>query len=423
MPKEILIIGGGVAGLAAASRLRNCEITLLEARDRFGGRILSTLDNNQLFELGAEFVHGQSKSLLKVIDEAGLKTVPASELNRVAENGEFREVDVWEKFGKLIERVDPKSPDQSFLAFLNGQFLPEPDRGMMLAFATGFNAAHADRLSTHSLLRAEYAADQMGGDKQSRIVQGYGALVEHLLSKVQENKVGLVTHTVVREIHWQSGSVEVDAIRNGEEETFSADALIVTLPLGVLKAGTVKFQPPLIEKQEAMNGLEFGNVVKITLAFRDRWWNPPDFGFVHALEESIPTWWTDPRGPILTGWAGGAKADQLIGHDREKLAELALDILARVFSRSKPDLRDQLVIAHFHNWANDEFTRGAYSYIPVNGLTLPKVLGAPVDNTLFFAGEATATDAQMGTVFAALDSGYRAADEVNAMLIAQSFAK
>jgi len=99
------------------------------------------------------------------------------------------------------------------------------------------------------------------------------------------------------------------------------------------------------------------------------------------------------------------------------LETLCLEILARLFSERVSTLRRQLVRLHFHRWENDPHIRGAYSYIPVGGLNLPKTLAAPVAKTLFFAGEATALDAQMGTVFGALESGRRAASEMREVLM------
>jgi len=187
-----------------------------------------------------------------------------------------------------------------------------------------------------------------------------------------------------------------------------AEAALITLPLGIWKAREVLFEPALPEKQEAADQLQFGNVTKVTLVFREQWWKK--FGFIHAFEEPIPTWWTDPRGPVLTGWAGGPKADALVMHSPAQLEMLALKILSKIFR--KKALQRKLVACHTYNWANDPQIRGAYSYIPVNGLDLPKALGAPIASTLFFAGEATVRDAQMGTVFGALESGLRAAREI-----------
>ncbi len=93
---------------------------------------------------------------------------------------------------------------------------------------------------------------------------------------------------------------------------------------------------------------------------------------------------------------------------------MGLEILSQILAGNPTaaNLRRHLVTSHYHNWANDPYVRGAYSYIPVNGLDFPKILAAPVDGTLFFAGEATVTDGQTGTVFGALETGLRAAHEL-----------
>ena len=220
----------------------------------------------------------------------------------------------------------------------------------------------------------------------------------------------LVKGALVRRIRWKAGAVETIVHREGADELFPAEAALVTLPIGVWKARQVIFEPALAEKQSAADELQFGNVTKVTLIFREQWWPEGNFGFIHAPEEPIPTWWSDSRGPILTGWAGGPRADALATRSPAQLEALALKILEKIFGASS--LREKLAASHSYDWANDPQIRGAYSYIPVNGLELPKVLGAPVEDTLFFAGEATVTDAQMGTVFGALESGLRAAREI-----------
>ncbi len=132
---------------------------------------------------------------------------------------------------------------------------------------------------------------------------------------------------------------------------------------------------------------------------------------MQALDEPFPTWWDDPRGPILTAWAGGPKADALLELPPPRLHALYVEIAARIFAVRPAFVRARLLRAFSHHWANDGHFRGAYSYIPVNGLDLPKILCASVQDTLFFAGEATVTDGQTGTVFGALESGLRAAGE------------
>jgi monoamine oxidase len=107
------------------------------------------------------------------------------------------------------------------------------------------------------------------------------------------------------------------------------------------------------------------------------------------------------------GWVAGRKAETLVDLSPEVFREKGLEILKNFFGKCEEPVDFQ-----FHNWRSDKNIGGAYSYIPVNGLDLPKLLAAPIEETLFFAGEATAMDAQMGTVSGALESGLRAAREV-----------
>jgi monoamine oxidase len=408
--KNIIVIGGGMAGLAAATALQRHHVILLEAKDRFGGRICTLRTDAGVVELGAEFLHGQNRSLFQEIHRANLRTQEVSERNQLLNSGRLEPVNIWETFNQLAQRIDPRSNDTSFLEFLNEQPLDERTRRMILAFAEGFHAAHTNRLSAHALRRAEYSAEQIEGAIQSRIDGGYSALIAHLVTEARAAGVKLLSETAAQCVHWRAGHVTVEATQRDKMATFKADVAIITLPLGVLKARAVLFNPALPAKDEAIDGLEFGHAVKITLLFRRIWWPEADFGFIHALDEAIPTWWSHAGEPILTGWAAGPKADALLTQTPEQLEAHALDILQRLFPY--PNARPELVASQTHNWAGDSDVRGAYSYIPVGGLFLPKQLAAPVGETLFFAGEATAMDAQMGTVFGALESGHRAAREV-----------
>jgi monoamine oxidase len=177
-----------------------------------------------------------------------------------------------------------------------------------------------------------------------------------------------------------------------------------------LKRRGVVFEPSLTHKEEAIETLPFGNVAKLVFVFRESWWGD-DFGFVHGLEEAIPTWWSDPRGPVLVGWAAGPKAETILARTSEELKQIGIKTIAKLFSRDEQKVAGALAGFGFHDWRGDADIGGAYSYIPVNGLDLPKILAAPVDDILFFAGEATAMDAQMGTVSGAIESGLRVVKE------------
>lgn len=414
MESSVLIIGGGVAGLAAAWELtrRGVSVTVIEAKNRLGGRIHTLRESSWPIELGAEFVHGRNPSLLKAIRQAGLSMHSVSDCHLAFQAGQLKPVKLWEKIDETIGRVDFHKKDQSFKKFLAGQSFPQPDRRMAIDFVEGFDAAKADRISAHALLQAQQAAGQMEGDRQYRINEGYSALVHFLAQEIKSKGGVLLKSAPVRHIQWRPGYVEVRLRRAGRSETRCGSAVISTLPIGVWKAGTLTISPPLATKAEAVQEFEFGNVVKLTFVFRDRWWGKSFPGFIHALNKSLPTWWSDPRGPILTGWAGGPKADALLNLTPAKLEQLGFEILGKIFSERASLIRSRHVATRAWNWSHDPHIRGAYSYIPVNGLDLPAALAAPVGDTLFFAGEATVADAQTGTVFGALESGLRAACEL-----------
>jgi monoamine oxidase len=413
----VIIIGGGIAGLAAALELQknNISTTVLEAKNRFGGRIHTIHHNGVPIELGAEFIHGRSKPLLKAIRNAKLSKQTVPDVHRTFEDGKLHESNIWGIISDILKRVDVRKPDSSIETFLSREPLDERTRDLVRNFVTGFDAAHADRISAHACRLAEYSGEQMDLDQQMRVAEGYSALVEYFVREIRARGGRLISGAKVSHVHWKRGNVEVVAAHNSRDEIFHADAAIVTLPVGVLKAGHVLFEPSLPDKIEAANGLEFGNVVKMIFQFKESSWN--DFGFIHVPEALISTWWSDARGPIVTGWAGGTHADALLKCFTKQLRSTGLKILSEILFNGEPvrNLRRQLSAVHYYNWADDPDVLGAYSYIPVNGLDLPKLLGAPVGDTLFFAGEATVTDAQTGTVFGALETGQRAAREILCM--------
>jgi len=169
-----------------------------------------------------------------------------------------------------------------------------------------------------------------------------------------------------------------------------------------------------------------GQVVKLTLRFRERFWehdhlplaaeslDPRQVSYIYGSAAALPTWWTayPAIAPQLTAWAGGPAAIRLIDQPEDQIIEQALDALANVLGVPRGRIVETLVATHIHSWHADPFARGAYSYVMVNGMDAVRVLAAPVEHTLFFAGEATNSDGNTGTVHGAITTGQRAAREI-----------
>lgn len=207
----------------------------------------------------------------------------------------------------------------------------------------------------------------------------------------------------------------------GRNFRVTAKRAIITLPLGVLKAptrapGAVRFTPSLKEKRAALAGLASGSVVKAALLFRTAFWEQIDearyrgVSFFHSPRARFPTFWTalpEPV-PLLVAWAGGPNAERLRNATTPAIVREAVAGFASLFT-ARTSVEEHLAAAWVHHWQQDPFARGAYSYVTVGGHGARRSLAKPLQDTLFFAGEAADDEGEHGTVAGALASGERAA--------------
>jgi len=426
---DAIVVGAGVAGLASAETLASdgLRVILLEARNRLGGRLwTSSTGDGHPVELGAEFIHGMPPAMFRRIAAARLRTREVTGDMWRVEDGHWSRFD--RKFGEqeeILSKMPEHGRDLSFAAYLKRRSPPVPAelRPYLMEYISGFHAADPKKISVHSLAQGERASEEIDGDRQFRLSGGYGALVEAMRLRLPAGRVRLHLRTVVEKIAWDRGQVRVTARNGGQKKEFRARCAVVTLPLGVLKANEVEFDPPIKSKRGALRKLEMGPVIRIALHFRDRFWaklRPPGaknlgrLGFIFSREKWLPTWWTqwhDPV-PILTGWAAGHRGRQLSGRSSEFVLARALESLGKLFGLSPHSLRSQLLAHYVHDWQSDPFSRGGYSYAVVVGNGGFRELARPLAGTLFFAGEATEFNGHNGTVNGAMDSGQRAAQEV-----------
>ncbi len=419
----MVILGAGAAGLAAFRHLRDagCDAVLLEARDRLGGRIwtLHPPAWPAPVELGAEFVHSELPGLaLETHPEAGRDYTLAE--GELLPAGEFAS-----GADAIFERLAAaRGPDQSFAAFLDAhcQDLSAHARAGALAFIEGYEAADPARISVASLQR-EFAVAGEGGPHARRPRGGYVQLWAGL-----DLGECLWLNAVVRRVAWRPGAVTVTLQRDGTQSCVRARAAIVALPLAVLQADVVSFDPPLDPKRAALAGLVTGAARRVVLRLRERFWESLSddagnrlaglrflFGGADGAAR-FPVWWADPRAPQMTGWAGGRRAAALAALPAVRIRGFAVADLAARLRVPAAAVAHSVLEAHTHDWQSDPFARGAYSYATVGAADAHSLLAAPLQATLFFASEATEASGHHATVPGAVASGHRAADEVLASL-------
>lgn len=415
---DVLIIGGGVAGLAAACQLTAADmrVTLLEARNRLGGRIWTRQTPNYPVEIGAEFIHGRPEEILRLASEAALPISPVEGHFRRKIDGKWADAGrLMEQVEQLFEKMPADEPDQSFQHYIDRSGISNEVREHALRYVEGFHAADPTLISVHSLIRDTHAEEAIrGDDKQFRFAAGYEGLVRAIKDRIAPERCDVLLNNVVTEINWRRGEV-VARTANAE---FHAPRAIITVPLGVLKAKSIAFLPALPEKENAIRFLEMGAAARVTFCFRTKFWEQDpemsDLGFLFTNDPQFPTWWTSNAlpYPILTAWAAGKYAVALKGLATEEITHNAAQALARITGIDARDLEAQMTGAFTHDWQADPFSHGAYSYAAVGGIDAARALAAPVAETLYFAGEATNADGYNATVHGAIASGYRVAEEL-----------
>ncbi len=427
---DVVVIGAGVAGLAAVERLTRAgkDVRCLEATDRAGGRILTVHDplSPVPVELGAEFVHGRPPEIWDLIRTAGLTAYEhVSEALFMDRGRVLDENEPGEVAERILSRmVKPdRRKDVSFEDYLRRSREPAEAKNWARTYVEGFNAARKELISVASLKQDAEASEKVEGDRVFRILTGYDSIAAALLRSVRDHQSIFHFNSVVTRIQWRQGAAEVHckSTLDNTEAALRCQKLILTVPLGVLKAfppspGAIHFDPEPKSNLHAARSLQFGQAYRITFLFRDAFWETngklKGAGFLISREKVFPTWWTTHPiiSPVLTGWTAGSAADRLEGLDRPAMVGEALTSLARILKQKVPEPE----AVYFHDWHADPFFRGAYSYVPAGGLPARETLAKPLAGTLFFAGEATNLTGHGSTVHGAIESGFRAAGQVAA---------
>lgn len=411
---RVIVVGAGVSGLAAARGLQQGghDVVVLEGRGRIGGRTWTVDLAGAPADLGGSWIHGPFGSpLADVVAEAGLTWHNDGiwgGATRIVVDGEGA-LDGPDTATAIAARFDFDAGEA--LAALEGDpsygdgitwFLGDRGFGarqrMLVEYGlrcgdAGLNTAGpADRISLSG--NASYV-DLPGGNVALR--GGYRKLVDFLAAGLDIRVDQVVTEIA----HGDDGVVVATA-----DDVHTGDQVVVTLPLGVLQAGSVTFDPPIPNIERRVGRLAMGNLEKVVLRFSERFW--PDN--VHRMslvsEHRRFTDWVD-----ITAHSDLAT---LVAFHNPTIADYAddripqsLDVLRTMF----PDAPDPIA-AEVTDWTNDPFARGSYSYVPVGGSSDDmRALGGRQTPRVVLAGEHTVAE-YFGTVHGAYLSGRRAADAI-----------
>jgi monoamine oxidase len=410
------VIGAGAAGLMTACELARAgkRVTILEARDRCGGRIypLPVEEFGYPAEGGPEFIHGAAPVTRALMREAGLSLSPRGGERWSVRSGTWSPATASlpnsSRFYQALREVKTDLPIADFLEMHFSGRRNEELRRSITRTVEGYDAADPRRASTLAL-REEWLARDDG--EHGRITEGYGAMIAYLAAECRGHAAALHLGAEATAIEDHAAGIAV-CCRDGT--VVEADGAVLSVPLPLLSAIDLPSQAR--GRAAAAGDIGYGNVVKFLLRFATAWWADHagrDLAKLSFLlsDARVPTWWTQHPAefPVLTGWFAGPKADGVSSMSESELIDIGLASLADIFAIPVEQLRRQLLAARAINWGNDPFARGAYSYATPQTRAAQALLRQPCGDGIFFSGEALYTGSDIGTVEAALAIGLETA--------------
>jgi monoamine oxidase len=402
---EVVIVGAGVAGLAAGKRLREAgrEVRILEARDRIGGRAHTDAEPLSVpFDLGCHWIHApQANPLARVAEEIGAacdRNVPHlgfyADGGRLDAKSEAAIREQFERFKAAARHAGKAGRDAPASELIDSSL---PEARYLRALFTAKHGVDPERFSTLELGEYTWPSEDWA------VRDGYGALLAKIFSEVP-----VELDAPVEGVDWDGGEV---VVRTPRGEIAAARALL-TVSTGVLASGSIAFRPRLPEwKMRAIEALPMAHTLKVGVRFTKEVLGLPGPGAMTALSRSRPPldieiWPTGWKG--VTCYFDGPPALEIDRSKEGEAEDLAIEALVELEGTA---LRSRVAATLRTRWSSDPFSRGAFSSA-LPGLGVPRAdLAKPLEGKLYFAGEATSIQFG-GDAHGAYLSGFDAAEAI-----------
>ena len=399
---DVIVVGAGAAGVAAARALRDSRLSVLvlEARDRIGGRAWTVRRDGLPLDLGCGWLHSADENeWATVAGELGFALdTTRPPWGRRAHRLNFSAADqdafaaAWDRFDVRIAAVAKEPADRAAAECLEPG---ERWNGLLDAVSTYINGVELDRLSVHDFVRYHNTGVNW------RVEKGYGALIEAAAAGLD------VEYDCPATLIDRAGTrVRIETPRGA----IAARAVIVAVPSSIIASEALRFVPALPDKVEAAAALPLGLADKLFLRV-DR---PEDlpvqtrvFGTIDRT--ATGSYHLRPFGaPMIEGYFGGELARELEQAGDRAFADFAIGQLVAHFGS---DFRTRLTPLAASAWGRDPFALGSYSYARIGHSGARAALAASVDDRLFFAGEACSIN-DYSTAHGAYRTGVAAAQAV-----------
>lgn len=421
MSSDVVIIGAGMSGLAAAKDLvaKGKGVILLEAQSIIGGRTVTDRSLGLPLDLGASWIHGVNKNPISAI--ANSLNIPTFQTN-------YDSIQRYDFDGRALTESEDSLVDANFNSLISGLSRAQKQEKTDKSLASSINAVisqsvytpferRAIQYSINTEIEHDYAADvsrmslkywdqdsDFSGDDVI-IKQGYSQITDYLAGGLDVR-----LSTIVQEINYGGSNVTIKT-NNG---VYSAKKVIITVPLGVLKTGAIRFFPALPSVYSAaISRLGMGILNKTYLRFPYRFWDGQEqlLGYIGLEQGQWAEWYDFQRitnQPILLGFNAASFASTLEAYSDAQTVSSAMTVLRGIYGASVPDPLGYKIT----RWGKNPFSLGSYSFIGIG--STPKdcdTLAKPIKSKIIFAGEHT-NKKYIGTVHGAYLSGLNASAQI-----------